>query len=377
MATGIIKGMKAKLELEKIEQKDEIQIIAFVTTKDGPLKEVRLGLFLNDAPLVDTIKETDPFGRVSITFGKPAPGNYKVTAQAVEGDLKETISFTIEGRKEKVPDNFDARIIGDQDTGKIKFTVSVYSNHRGCKGAVRVFENETGKVFQFATDENGVGVYPGGENNFLTFEHDRVYIVRVDHVEKEETFSLEAPPHYEAISFPRIFICWGIIVFWLIANLVVFGIGMPEREMIINYQTYIELPEHERYALDRMYKREGKRLPTSPSATERLAKTAVNNLRWWSWRLWWLSIILALAYTVTRLWRIISRAWTHVQRRIGEDRSGTSKEFGRKDGAAAAAPQQGAVLSQPREGRWNWGRTFHEFVNEVFAEIIVHGFRRK
>lgn len=376
MATGTIRGEKVRLDLEKIEKKDEIEIIAVITGKNGPVRDVRLAFFLNNRPVGEP-QDTDPFGRIAVTISNPAPGEHKFMAQALDGDLSATATISVKKPQEKVPDNFDARIIGDKDAGKIKFAISVYSNHRGCKGLVRVLENETGRVFQFPTDENGVGVYPA-EGDFHFFEQDRTYIVRVDHVEKEEAFSLEAPPHYEAISFPRIFLCWGVVILWLIINLVVF-VDTPKREATVDYQTYAELPEHEQYALKRMYEREGKQFPTLPSSIEKLTETAASNLRWGNWRLWWLSIVLALAYTVTRLWRLISRAWTHVQRRIGEDRSGTSKEFGRKDGVAAAAnPQQRTTApSQPQGDGWGWRRTFHEFVNEVFAEIVVHGFRRK
>ena len=377
MATGTIRGEKVRLDLEKIEKKDEMEIIAVVTGKNGPVRDVRLAFFLNNHP-VEEPQNTDPFGRVAVTFSNPVPGEHKFMAQALDGDLSATTVISVKKPQEKVPDNFDARIIGDKDAGKIKFAISVYSNHKGCKGAGRILENETGKVFRFSTDENGIGVYPKGENDFLAFEYDRTYIVRVDHVEKEETFSLEAPPHYEAISFPRIFLCWGIVILWLIGNLVVFGIDTPQKSVsTLDYQTYQNLPEHERYALKRMYEREGKQLPAPPSATEQLTKTVVSNLRWWSWRLWWIYIALAVVYTITRLWRLISRAWTHIQRRISEDRSGTSKEFGRKDGTTAATPQQGTAPLKPEEGRWSWRRTMHEFVNEVFAEIVVHGFRRK
>jgi hypothetical protein len=377
MATGIVKGVKARLDLEKIEQKDETQIIASITTKDGPLKEVRLIFLLNNRPVGD-IQETNPVGRASVTLEKSEPGNYQVTVQALDGDLRETISFTTKGSQEKVPDNFDARVIGDKDEGKIKFAISVYSNHKGCKGTARILENETGKVFQFPTDENGVGVYPEAENDFLTFEQDRTYVIRVDHVEKEEKFSLEAPPHYEAISFVRIFLCWGIVILWLIGNLMMSGIGIPERKTSIDYQTYIALPEHERYALERMYRREGKELPKSPTMTQQMTENTVSGFRWASWRLFWTYIVFAIVYTITRLWRLISRAWTHVQRRINEDRAGTSEEFGRA--GQARQPSHGAsttAASEPSQpGGWSWRRTMHEFINELFAEIVIHGFRR-
>lgn len=100
MATGTVRGVKAKIDLDKIEQEDAVEIIATITNKDGPLKEIGLVFFLNIQPISE-IKETDPLGRASVTLEKPAPGNYKITAQTIEGDLRESISLIIKKQREQ------------------------------------------------------------------------------------------------------------------------------------------------------------------------------------------------------------------------------------------------------------------------------------
>ncbi|MBI3420544.1 MAG: hypothetical protein HY006_00590, partial [Candidatus Sungbacteria bacterium] len=176
MATGTVRGVKARLDLKKIEQEEKIEVIATVTGKDGPLKEIGLVFFLNVNPISE-IEETNPFGRASLTFEKPDPGNYEITAQATEGDLRESISLVVKKQREQteeekveatlqhqlkiaqlqreleetikrpppepelLPDWFDGHEVGAP--GRPKFIVSVYTTgkdgkRRGCKGRVKI-----------------------------------------------------------------------------------------------------------------------------------------------------------------------------------------------------------------------------------------------
>lgn len=122
MATGVVKGVKARLDLKKIEQENIVEVIATVTTKDGPLKDVRLVFFLNSKPLVDETKETNPFGEIAITFDKPGdPGNYEVRVSAVDGDLKEGVSFTIKKPREQTEKEKEKVCLRDQlEIAKLK-----------------------------------------------------------------------------------------------------------------------------------------------------------------------------------------------------------------------------------------------------------------
>lgn len=93
-----------------------------------------------------------------------------------------------------------------------------------------------------------------------------------------------------------------------------------------------------------------KRFRKKPDATQQIAVWPQTI----SWRLWWVYLVFAIVYTVTRLWRMVSRAWTHVQRRINEDRSGKSKEFNRggQTQTSSSAPANGEPIQQSE--KWSW-----------------------
>lgn len=414
MATGTVRGMKARLDLKKIEQEDTIEVIAVVTTKDGPLKEVQLVFSLN-AYLIGEMQETDPFGRVAIAIDKPlASGNYEVFVQAIDGDLKESVGFAVkkprkqteeekeefflqhqlnvaklhreleEAKKrpeektltpepELLPDWFDGHEVGAP--GRPKFVVSVYTTgkdgkRRGCRGRVKVVEKETGKEFIFYADEHGDATYPGPNDPPIIQQEDCAYLMRVGGVEREEMFKKEAPPRYKPAHLGRVAFCWFILMIWVIVHFSVVGVGESAAEKKIRaYQEYQAMNEQDRFYYEETRRLLGKPLPQRPSImiAEPQELFPFESTAWWLWLGW------CMAYTLINFLKMFSRAWTRVQRTISERRAGVPEYLGRPQSQGQGNQQTQATPSEPSYWRGTWRELWKEFI----AEFAVHEVRRR
>lgn len=356
MATGMVRGEKVKLDLEKIEKKDEIEIIAVVTGKNGPVRDVRLAFFLNNRP-VDEPQDTDPFGRIAVTLSSPVPGEYKFMAQALDGDLNAIIPISIKKQVAPSPASFFVETMGKD--GEKRISVSVLTAKKdGCPDAVGyiAIDEFGGDPIPFTTDKRGRAFYPPLDQPPLRYAKELNITVSVDGVEGKAVplrlpkprRKIQKPEWYENAPFfarvwwqlrhnnnARAIIFWILAPFWLGYDLHFLFTGTPLLFVQSPVAEQVKTKESPR-ALDRDLEELDYQLGIvrTPKAPE--SKTATPSYAGWLWDILLYGgypfPLFCLFYTFWALRDEVAEGWRAADKAVREKRSGSVKEPEQREG---------------------------------------------